>query len=711
MRRPHRGVGESKGPFRRCHAMRIDATHGMHPDARRIVFETLAASIEPPESLPFREWLPKNIVLFDGPLAGEPWSAETAPYLPEIADCLSIEHPCNRVTVRKSQQSAATILALAWALYIADVVRASTLYGVPGDLALHKINSQKITPLIEKWHEKIKRTVILPQTAKSGAGSTTYEKKYLGGFLTLANANAVMDLSSITPRFGIKDEVSKWHTLQNDADPESLFFGRFTAFRRLKTFKIFEISTPEIDTGDESGEGEGHCRIDKAFRKSDQRFWHCECPECHAYFVHKFARFKIDAKRPHLSVYVCDHCGHHVSEAERVVALRKGHWHPRFIGDDAIGRHPGFHIDAFISLMMSYEAIAEDHASSEKSETARKDFANLTLGLPHKFRGDAPDHVRLFERREPLKRFHVPPRGLMLVAFADVQMRGIWYEVMAISPNRETWTIDANYIDGDTADPNGEVFAKLLKATVDREFPDAFGRMRKVDALGIDSGYRSHYVYSVVRNHQRMHPDTGLDVLLATKGLEGWSRPALGTPSLVDIDLEGRKYKQGAKLWGVGTWPLKAGVFTDLHKEGIRSGKPLDPDGYCHFGDWLDENYFKQLTAERFEDVKVRGVVTTRRPIKLGENHYLDCRVGNMALAEYLGLSSTTPAQWAALARHRGLPDDLTRVDLFTHRPLVAETIEAAADQSPPADAPPATTSPASRGGWIGRNTSGWLKR
>jgi hypothetical protein len=36
---------------------------------------------------------------------------------------------------------------------------------------------------------------------------------------------------------------------------------------------------------------------------------------------------------------------------------------------------------------------------------------------------------------------------------------------------------------------------------------------------------------------------------------------------------------------------------------------------------------------------------------------FLDCRVYNLALAEYLGLSSMTPDEWAVLARRHGLPD------------------------------------------------------
>jgi hypothetical protein len=72
--------------------------------------------------------------------------------------------------------------------------------------------------------------------------------------------------------------------------------------------------------------------------------------------------------------------------------------------------------------------------------------------------------------------------------------------------------------------------------------------------------------------------------------------------------------------------------------------------------------------AEALEDIKFRGRVTSQRWVKTRDNHFHDTRIGNVALAEYLGLSSTTPEQWAALARARGLPAELTAVDLFTPR-------------------------------------------
>lgn len=675
-----------------------------HPSALRHASAALARVIQPPEPMPLSKWLSENIVLVDGPSAGELWKAEGAPYLTEIADCLSEDDPCNLVTVRKSQQTGASILALGWMLYIADREPAYTLYGVPGIDALRDLNSGKLQPLIDAWHKRVRRTVIIPQTSRSGTGSTTYEKVFQGGRLWLANANTVMDLSSKTAKKGVKDEVSKWQTLQDGADPEDLFFGRFTAFRREKSWKILEISTPEIDSGDETGEAEGHCRIDRSFKRSDQRFWNCTCPECQNLFVHRPERFRIDATHPHRSVYEC-RCGHQVSEAERVTAVRGGRWIASIEDED---RHPGFHIDAFISLMMSYEAIAEDSLKA-KTESSKKALANLVFALPHKFQGDAPDHVKLMERREEgLRRGHVPPRGLMLIAAADVQMRGIWLEIIAVAPNRESWTVEALYIEGDTADPNGPAFAQLRRETLDRTFPDAWGRPRSIDALGVDSGYRANTVYAWVRQNQRVHPDTGRDLILALKGDDGWGRPAIGTPTLVDIDLDGRKVKQGCKVWSVGTWPLKADFYSDLRQDGLRAGLAADPDGYCHFGMWLDEVYFKQITAEHLEDIKIRGRVTGRRWVSNRDNHLLDCRIYNRALAEYLGLSSSTPEQWASLARRRGLPPELSTVDLFTPAHLRA-TLAANAAETASSEAVIDTEEPAGDG-WIAPRND-WMKR
>jgi len=659
-----------------------------HPSAMRLIGSRLAQALKPKPPMRVSEWAAKNIVLVDGPLAGSMWSPAGAPYLVDILDCLSEDHPSQLVTVRKSQQTGASIAALAWVLYVADREPANMLYVVPGIDALRDLNSGKLQPLIDTMQRRMKRDLIAPTVSRSGAGSTTYEKVFTrGGRLWLGNANSVMDLSSKTVKKGVKDELSKWEPIPGAQDPEDLFFGRFTAFRASGYWKILEISTPEYDTGDPLGEKPGHCRIDRSFKRSDQRFWHIACPECGTLQYQRFEYFRIDEAAPHRSRYSCEGCGHEISEAERRVALRPENG-ARWVATAPDGvRHPGFHISGFESLMMSYEAIANDYLKQSNSEIGLKGFYNLVLGLPFQYRGDAPDHEKLLARREEhLKRGHVPGDGLILTAYADVQMRGIWLEIVAWTADRRSYLVDAQYLGGDTDNHANPVFQRLRAETIDRRFPDAFGGERRLDALGVDAGYRQHIVAQWVRSNQTLHHETGRDLVFAGKGEDGWARPPLGQPKLVDIDVAGQKIRQGCRLWTIGTWPLKAQIYTMLNKERVASDFANIPHGFCHFPAWADEEYFRQLTAERLVDITLKGVSTGKKWEKMRGNHFFDCRVGNMALFEHL-TAGTTDEQWKALARLRGAPEAAREQNLFTAPAPAAEpAIEPQPYRRPPDD-------------------------
>lgn len=639
-----------------------------HPGALRFLATRLAAGVRPPKPMRVSEWVSQNVVLIDGPASGQLWSARGAPYMVEPLDCLSEDHPCNLVTVRKSQQSGASIASLAWVLYCADREPANMIYAAPALDAVRRMNSGKLQPMIDAWQRRCDRKVIIDQVSRAGGtSSTTYEKVFAkGGRLYLANANSVTDLSSVTVKKGIKDEVSKWSLIPGGGDPESLFFGRFTAFRGTGDWKILEISTPEADLGDETGEMPGQCRIDRSFKASDQRYWFMACPSCGGFFRHDFERLRIDIEQPALSRYECEHCGYLISDAERRIQLQPeqgAHWRALAPGP---GRHPGFHIDAFVSMMMGYEAIGRDWIEARRKPGGLDDFTKLVLGLPYKVRADVPDYKRLLDRRElHLARGHVPADALLLTAAADVQMRGIWLEIVAWTKDRRSYLVDKLYIGGDTESATGAAFEQLRRETLDRKFPDAFGGHRTIDALAVDSGYRANVVYSWVRLNQRAHPDTGRDLILAIKGDKGWGKPAIGTPTLVDIDLSGQKLRQGAKVWPIGTWPLKTSLYLDLAKQRL-GDMEAPPDGYCHFGAWVDEEYFQQLCASHLEDIKVRGLPAGKRWVDLRENHFLDDRVYNIAMAEYLGLSVMTDGEWAALSKARGLPEAATERTLFT---------------------------------------------
>jgi len=658
-----------------------------------IVAGALAAIILPPVPMPPSVWAStdNNLIVADGPRAGEPWSLDLTPYIEEPLDYMGPDSGVNEIAVMKGVQTAFTEMLIAAIGHSIDRDPCRMMVLQPTQAALNDFNRDKLQPTIDA-SEVLSRKVI-PQTSRSATGSTSDSKRFPGGSLTLAIASSSADLRSKTIKKLFRDEIDQYEDdLDGQGSPLDLSDGRLVSFLAQGDWKKADISTPTI---------KGGSKIEARYEQGDQRHLRIKCPHCGEGFVFEAGpNFRYDEEWPHNAFYVAPCCGAIINDFEKNALVRDAcqrkkrrepfGWQPTA---SRPGAFPSYHFSPLCSPFVTWNHIAAKIVGAGTDPTKLKALWNLWFGLPYEFSGDAPDHEKLMSRREEhFKRGHIPARGLILVASADVQMRGIWVEILAITPDRQTYLVDALYLDGSTESPDGEAFIQLRDRVLDRDYPDAFGRTRRLDALGIDSGYRSHVVYAFVRDNQRLHPDTGLDKVLALDGRDGWGKPAIGQPTLVDIDLAGRKVKKGCRLWPVGTWPIKGAFYEDLRKEGLRAGHAADPEGYCHFGMWVDETYFRQLTAEYLAEEIYRGRKRSVWKIRAStkDNHLLDCRVYNLALAEYLGLSSLTKDEWAALARVRGMPDEVLKTDLFrAAAPLPTATEERPLPQPQPVEAKP----------------------
>lgn len=681
--------------------MRIEYKHS----ALAVMATALAAAIRPPELIAPSAWAEANLVVVDGPRAGQKFDLSLTPYLREPLDFFADDCPDNKASIRKSKQCGGTEVAIAAIGYSIAAEPCDLFLIEPTAENLNEFTQLKLQPTIEATPALAER--VKQKISRSSKGSTARIKRFAGGTLLTGIASSTADLRGKTRKKVVRDEVSEYDDdLDGQGSPHDMIAGSYETFLATGDWKNLGISTPRV---------KGACQIDAEFNEGDQRFWHVRCPGCEQEFHFKWDAklFRFKRAYPYEAYYVCPHeaCGTIISSLERNALVRAGRW---IATASAPGKPRSYHIDAFISPFVPWDVIAERIVKAGDNPSTLKTLYNFTFGLPYEVKSSAPDWKQLLDRAQQhpeLKRYHVPPQGLLLTAFVDVQLRGLWVEVVAHAPSRESWVVDATYIEGDTSHPGKPVFDQLRREILDRDYPDAFGRTRRLDAVGIDSGYRAHVVYAFVRMRQRLHPDTGRDVLLATKGLKGWGRPALGMPQLVDIDLDGKKIKDGAKVWGIGTWSLKGSICSDLFLEmaPLQEGEPppQTPDGYCHFGNWVTDEYFKQLASETLVNVERKGRITGREWVAHAPNHYFDCRVGNVALAEYLGLSTTTAEEWAALARIRGLPPELSAVDLFTPRderspegaPVPAEAAETSDDGER-----------ARRDNWISPQR-GWLRR
>ncbi|WP_419902353.1 phage terminase large subunit family protein [Kiloniella sp.] len=597
------------------------------------IYAALASGLAPAPTLKPSNWASENIVLVDGPRAGQKWDPNYAPYLVEILDRMDPADPCTKVRVRKPGQVGFTQVATAWLGYIAAISPANTLVVMPTISAALDYNEEKLDPAIDAsplLNKKIKAI-----GNRSGKASTARRKKFAGGFITLTGANSSVDLRSKTIKYAFRDEIDDWPLdLNGQGDPMEMVDARQRSFYKTGDYKDLGGSTPTI---------KGASRSDEEFENGDQRYFKITCPGCGAKQRMVFEHLKFDKVWPYNAYYVCPNQGCIIEQADQEALVAAGSWAAE---DPAPGKYPSYHIDILISPAVTWNQVAEKFLDSKDDPTKHKAFKNLWLGDSWEERGDAPEWTKLYNRRLTYPRATIPDGGLVITMACDVQAEGIYYEVMAWGRDEVNWSIDAGYLYGDTGSGENQVWKDLDRIYL-REYPDAYGQLRPLDLCGIDSGFNTEAVYTWVKRHDRA---------IALKGADGWGRAAIGTATEQDVNTKGKKRKKGGlKVWLVGTWGLKSKFYSNLRKDGARDGAEIDPPGYCHFSEFHDEGYFKQITAEYLKEVEQKGRIVRVWHAGGKANHYHDCRIYNMALVAHpwINLPGLLPEQWAELERER----------------------------------------------------------
>ena len=634
-------------------------------------------------------WASENLIVPDGPKAGKLWDLSLTPYIVEPLNKLSFDDPCNELAVRKSAQTGFTLMLLAASSYMIINEPCNAMVVQPTQGALGAFNKEKLTRVIEQTPALSK--IVRDQTSRAGDASTVHSKQYPGGSLALSLASSAADLRSKTIKFAGLDEIDEYPLdLAGQGSPLDMVEARQESFLMSGEWKRFYISTPTIKE---------QSAIDSKFTAGDQRYWTMPCPGCGDKFRFVFDRqyFKFKDVYPHEAHYVTPCCGAIVEDHEKVALMKEGAWVPTA---SRPGAFPSYHFDAMTSPFVPFEKIAERWVAASDNPAKLKSFTNLTLGLAYEMSGDAPDHERLFSRRDKtMPSGVVPAGGVVLIGGADVQGNGIYVQAKAYGPGGQSYIVEADFLEGDTSRHDGGAWLKLDEWS-SKKFKFETGGRHGLVRLAIDSGYRSHVVYTWVR--QRKH------IAMAVKGADGWGKPSLGAPTNVDINMAGKRIRKGAQLYTVGTYPLKAAHYTALRKDMNADG--TFPGGYVHFTWGLAEAYFKQITGEFLSEETYRGRPRlVWKPIPGKENHWLDCTIYCDAVADgHLALPTLDDTDWVRVAADLGvnLAPGLADEGLFTPVAAQISKQKTAAE----ADAPVQPKQPAQardRGNGLARK--GWL--
>ena len=423
------------------------------------------------------------------------------------------------------------------------------------------------------------------------SGNTTMHKKFAGGHISIVGSNSASGLASRPIRILLMDEVDRYEASAGaEGSPVSL------AIARTKTFsnrKIFLCSTPTI---------KGLSAIETAFEESDKRYYEVPCPECDHYQVLKWKNVVWDDDKPETASYACEDCGSVIDESKKQWMLKHGRWTPTAESSNTAG----FHISELYSVWSKWTDMATNFLEAKKQPEMLKTWINTALGESWEEQGDAVEYESLLERRLNYDHTTIPEDVLIITAGCDVQKDRIEVQTVGWGKQYEAWVIDYKIFWGD---PNAQNVWSDLDAYLKKRFKTESERMIPISCCTIDSGgHHTNMVYHFTKPRQSRR-------IFAIKGLSQAGKPIANRPTFVG--------KNKAVLYGVGTDSAKEAIFARLSCE--------PEDSTLHFCLDLDEEYFKQLTAEKRVTKFVRGKKSLVWKQIRPRNEALDTLVYNFA--------------------------------------------------------------------------------
>jgi phage terminase large subunit GpA-like protein len=540
-------------------------------------------------------WLSRE----DSPEPGK-YHLDRAPYqsgpLEAISDPLT-----KRITLIWASQLGKTLILKITIGYFIDQEPSSILYIMPTLSLARTFSKRRIGPMLRDV-DALKGKVKEPRAKDST--NNTLEKTFPGGVLTLIGSNAAASLSSNPIRIVFGDERDKWPFSAGDAgDPFALAEQRTQNYENRK---VIDVGTPGI---------KDISPLEHSWERSDQRHCHLPCPKCKTFQHLQFGQLKWEKDKDGRAVnvyYECKECKAKLTEADKLKMLSQGKW----IADRPDRDHIGFHLNALYSPWLTWQEFAQSWLEAKASNNPEilKQFINEKLAewWDDKSIATVSDDV-LLKRLEGYS--GIPKGALLLTAAVDVQDNRIEVLVLGWGPGEEKWHINHVIVPYKPS-------SKLAWDEVDKELVKTYRHESGIDmniaCVCVDTaGHFTQQAYDFCKRRQMRR-------VFAIIGRSGAGKPIIDKPTT--------KNKARVLLFTVGTDTAKELIYAHLTTERVEN-QEVNP-GYIHFrtGEGgCDEEYFKQLTAEKLVTKWSRGKSTRAWVQVRPRNEILDLFVYNYA--------------------------------------------------------------------------------
>lgn len=635
-------------------------------DGYAAVMQAHARGFQPDPNMPVDEWSDTYAYIPADSGANEHGKYRTSrtPHARLIMQWLSNNHPCKRVVLKGASQMLKTQVALNWFGSTVHQSPSNFLWIVPTG-TLVKRASGRIDKTIKAIPEL--ETRVAAKRSRDASNNLT-TKEYVGGTLHVLTAGAAANLSEVSARYMVYDEIDRSDSsVQGEGSPSALAEARQTTFEQNR--KAYYPSSPTT---------EGESAIDDLYRQGTQRHALADCIHCgHAQPLDFFRLIKSEDGTQ--ALYPCAECGALHTEADKEQMFKCGAWSDGVPGD-------GETESATISQMFlpygwfPWIGLLNKHAKAKELMDAGNEhemivFYNTRLAQCWARAKEQAKWDAIMARAEPYKLGTVPARALVLTCAIDCQNTYLQYNVIGWGEGMECWIVDRGTVQGPPSEP--ETWAKADEILKGR-YRHAQGQMITISATFIDSGGSegtTQEVYNYCYSRRRSN-------ILAVKGSSKPNRPIIGAkPTIVDVTHRGKTEKRGCQLWFIGTDTAKDYLAQRYNK---REGP-----GAVHFSEDLPEDYYRQLTAEFITYQWKRG-----RKVRVWEkkqsdsNEDGDLMVYNLGAAHYLGLHKKTTYQWQILRDRLSVKT----MELFADPAEQAPAAQVEVSQPQPALTPAAST-------------------
>lgn len=552
-------------------------------NAERIAFDVVANVIEPPAAVDYLRWAEDNIVFseLESPDYPGPYNRRLFRYFDEVLRALSPDDLCRIVSLMKSAQIGGTVVANIFTGGSLDMDPSWFLYVHPTENNAERWSKMKLAPMLRNTTALANiflgknRGGIVSNKSRDGSDSLLYKERLDGrGAIQISGANSSASLSQVTMKRQVQDDLSKWET-NKGGDPESQADSRS---RGVEEAKIFKISTPLVMPG---------CRITKNFEDGSQEYPYVPCPHegCGHYQVLEWENMlsNLDEDHPERAHFTCVECGAEIEQYHRQQMLDGLQW--RAHNPSQVRFHRSFYVWSAYSPLQSWERIAREWLAAKGDPASEQTFLNDTVGRAYVTAGESPPWETLRDRgaNSDRDRGKIPIGGLVLTLGIDCQDDRVEWQAVAWGTDFRRWVVDYGIIPGHISN---ETCQTRLDALIDQTWMNACGHRIAPDLSAIDGNAYTEEVWEWARRHPA-------GKLIMVRGASSENAPLLQRVKKERNHKTGALLKYSKRFYNFNASVLKMALYRNVGKT-----DPLER-GFVGFPRGMDDEYYRQLTAER----------------------------------------------------------------------------------------------------------------